>query len=796
MRKLTPVNKPKGKSFIMAKNLFIVESPAKAKTIEKYLGSDFVVKSSIGHIRDLVKKGMGVDVGNNFEPEYVIQEDKKAIVKELKKLAKEAEMVWLATDEDREGEAISWHLLEALGIDESKAKRVVYNEITKDAILKAIDNPRSIDRNLVNAQQARRVLDRLVGFELSPLLWRKVKPSLSAGRVQSVAVRIIVEREREIQNFTPESSFKVIGNFDVNGRAVVKSELPKNIKNFEEAKAFVASCQDASFAVQDLKKRPGKKSPAPPFTTSTLQQEAARKLGFSVSQTMSVAQRLYEQGIITYMRTDSVNLSQFAVNGIGAMVDENFGKEYHQVRKYSTKSEGAQEAHEAIRPTNFNLSEFEGDYAQSRLYDLIWKRTVASQMADAKFERTTVDISISNRKETLQAKGEILTFDGFLKLYIESTDDEDDDEKAGLLPDLEVGQPLILTDMNARERFTKHPPRYTEASLVKKLEENGIGRPSTYAPTISTILKRTYVVKEDRDGKERNIQVVALEGGELNDFTTTEAYGAERGKIFPTDIGMLVNDFLEENFKNIMKYDFTANVEQQFDEIAEGRRDWKGMLENFYQPFHESVEHTMEHSERVTGERLLGKDPKSNKSVYVRMGKYGPLAQIGEQAENEEDEKPKFASLRNGQSIQDISLEDALELFKLPRVVGEYDEKPLKVNIGRFGPYIQSGSLFASIPKDEDPMSIEFDRAVELMEAKKKAEAEKYINDFEHESGTIQVLNGRYGPYIKLGKKNYKIPKDQEPKEITLEQALEIIKDQDQNKGKKKKKKATKKNKK
>jgi DNA topoisomerase-1 len=769
----------------MAKNLFIVESPAKAKTIEKYLGSDFVVKSSIGHIRDLVKKGMGVDVENNFEPEYVIQEDKKQVVKELKKLAKEAEIVWLATDEDREGEAISWHLLEALGIDEKKAKRVVYNEITKDAILKAINNPRTIDRNLVDAQQARRVLDRLVGFELSPLLWRKVKPSLSAGRVQSVAVRIIVEREREIQAFNPESSFKIIGNFDVNGRAVVKSELPKNIVSFDEAKDFLTSCRDAKFKVQDLKKRPGKKSPAPPFTTSTLQQEAARKLGFSVSQTMSVAQRLYEQGIITYMRTDSVNLSELAVNGIGEMIQSEFGKEYHKPKRFSTKTEGAQEAHEAIRPTNFSLNEFDGDYAQSRLYDLIWKRTVASQMAEAQFERTTVDIEISNRAETLQAKGEILTFDGFLKLYIESTDDEDDEEKSGLLPDLEVGQPLILTDMNARERFTKHPPRYTEASLVKKLEENGIGRPSTYAPTISTILKRTYVVKEDREGQERHIRVVALEGGEVNDFETTEVYGAERGKIFPTDIGILVNDFLEENFQNIMKYEFTANVEQQFDEIAEGRRDWKKMLENFYQPFHDNVEHTLEHSDRVTGERLLGEDPKTGKNVYVRMGKYGPLAQLGEQPEDDEDEKPKFASLRNGQSIQDISLEEALELFKLPRVIGEYDEKPLKVNIGRFGPYVQSGSLFASIPKDEDPMSVEFDRGVELIELKKKADAEKYINEFEHESGAIQILKGRYGPYIKQGRNNFKIPKDVEPQSIDLNQALEIMKDQAQSKGKK-----------
>lgn len=769
----------------MAKNLVIVESPAKAKTIEKYLGQDYVVKSSVGHIRDLVKKGLGVDTEHNFEPNYEISPDKKAIVKELKDLAKKAEVVWLATDEDREGEAISWHLLEALKLDESKTKRVVYNEITKDAILKAINNPRKIDFNLVNAQQARRVLDRLVGFELSPVLWRKVKPSLSAGRVQSVAVRLIVEREREIEAFKPTSSFKVSAHFDLNGKSIFQAGLTKNLKTETEAEKFLQECANSIFKVSDLQKKPAKKSPVAPFTTSTLQQEAGRKLGFSVAQTMSVAQRLYEAGLITYMRTDSTNLSDFAVNGIKDEIVKSFGPEYHKQRTYKTKNKDAQEAHEAIRPTAFDRHAIEGEYQQQRLYELIWKRAVASQMADAQLERTTVTIDVSNSSLDLIAKGEVLKFDGFLKLYLESTDDEQEEED-GMLPDLDINQELNLTDMQARERFTHHPARYTESSLVKQMEEKGIGRPSTYAPTISTIQKRNYIVKEDRDGVERNFKYITLEGGHINSFNKTEITGAERNKLFPTDIGILVNDFLVQNFGKIVDFGFTAKVEAQFDEIAKGLIEWKDMITSFYHPFHEIVEDTIENSERVTGERELGTDPKSGKKVIVRMGKFGPIAQIGEQSEDGE-EKPQYSSLRKGQSIQTITLEEALELFKLPRTLGEYEEKPVKANIGRFGPYVQLGSLFASIPKEEDPMTITYDRAVELIEAKKKADAEKFINSFEHEKGEIQVLNGRWGPYIKQGKKNYKIPKDVEAKDLGLDEVLEIMANQPKKRAAKKK---------
>ncbi len=760
----------------MAKNLVIVESPAKAKTIEKYLGADYTVRSSVGHIRDLVKKGLGVDTENNFEPTYEISPDKKAIVKELKDLAKKAEVVWLATDEDREGEAISWHLLEALKLDESKTRRVVYNEITKDAILKAINNPRTINFNLVNAQQARRVLDRLVGFELSPVLWRKVKPSLSAGRVQSVAVRLIVEREREIETFTPENSFRVIAHFDVEGTSVFQATLTKNLTTEKEALDFLERSAESIFTVTKLEKKPAKKSPVAPFTTSTLQQEAGRKLGYAVGQTMSIAQRLYEQGLITYMRTDSTNLSEFALNGIQDEVVKSYGSEYHKRRVFKTKNKDAQEAHEAIRPTNFAMHEIDGEYQAQRLYELIWKRAVASQMADAQLERTTVTIDVSKAEKDLVAKGEILKFDGFLKLYIESTDDENEEED-GMLPNLEEGQTLDLTNMNARERFTHHPARYTEASLVKAMEERGIGRPSTYAPTISTIQKRNYIVKEEREGTERTYKFMTLEGGHINSFDRTEITGAEKNKLFPTDIGMLVNDFLVENFSRIVDYGFTAQVEQQFDEIASGLKEWKSMIDAFYHPFHENVEGTIENAERVTGERELGIDPKSGKKLIVRMGKFGPIAQIGEASEDG-SEKPQFASLRKGQSIQTISLEEALELFKLPRELGEYEGKMLKANIGRFGPYVQQGSLFASIPKEEDPLDITFDRAVELIGAKKKADAEKFINSFEHEDGEIQVLNGRWGPYIKQGKTNYKIPKDVEAKDLALDEVIHIMKNQ------------------
>ncbi len=759
----------------MAKNLVIVESPAKAKTIEKYLGKDYTVRSSIGHIRDLVKKGLGVDTKNNFEPTYEISPDKKAVVKELKDLAKKAEVVWLSTDEDREGEAISWHLLEALKLDISKTRRVVYNEITKDAILKAINKPRSIDFNLVNAQQARRVLDRLVGFELSPVLWRKVKPSLSAGRVQSVAVRLIVERERDIQKFVAVSSFRVVAFFDAEGN-IFQATLLKNLKTEEEAYAFLQKSADSLFSVLKLEKKPAKKSPVAPFTTSTLQQEAGRKLGYAVGQTMSIAQRLYEQGHITYMRTDSTNMSNFAIEGIKDEVVKSYGLEYHNKRVFKTKNKDAQEAHEAIRPTDFSKHEIDGEYQNQRLYELIWKRAVASQMSDAQLERTTITIDVSKAENDLVAKGEVLKFDGFLKLYLESTDD-DQEEEEGMLPSLENGQELILTNMNARERFTKHPARYTESSLVKAMEDKGIGRPSTYAPTISTIQKRTYIIKEERDGIERKYKLITLEGSHLNSLSQTEVTGAEKNKLFPTDIGMLVNDFLVQNFSKIVDYGFTAQVEQQFDEIAQGLKDWKSMIDSFYHPFHENVEETIENSERITGERKLGVDPKSGNKVIVRMGKFGPIAQIGE-IEEGSDEKPKYAGLRKGQSIQNISLEDALELFKLPRTLGEIEEKPVKANIGRFGPYVQIGSLFVSIPKEEDPMDITFDRALELIADKKKADAEKFINSFEHEDGEIQVLNGRWGPYIKQGRKNYKIPKDVEAKDLAFDEVIHIMKNQ------------------
>lgn len=759
----------------MAKNLVIVESPAKAKTIEKYLGKDYVVKSSVGHVRDLVKKGLGVNT-DTFEPEYAVSEDKKAVVKELKSLAKKAEIVWLATDEDREGEAISWHLLEALGLDEKKTKRIVYNEITKEAILKAINNPRELDVNLVNAQQARRVLDRLVGFELSPVLWRKVRPSLSAGRVQSVAVKMIAEREREIQAFESVSSFKIVAHFDIEGKTILKAELPKNMTNIEDAESFLKHCAKASFNINSLQKKPAKRSSAPPFTTSTLQQEAGRKFGYSVAQTMSIAQKLYEEGHITYMRTDSVNLSDFATDAIKTQIKDAFGEEYLNLKSYKTKSKGAQEAHEAIRPTNMALRGDQVNEQGKSLYELIYKRTIASQMADAEFERTTVKIGISDNKEELVAKGEVLTFDGFLKLYMEGTDEENvEEESNSLLPELTEGQDLILTNMDAKERFSHHPPRYTEASLVKKMEENGVGRPSTYAPTISTIQKRQYVVKEDREGKERAYNVLRIENGEFNSFEATEIAGAERAKLFPTDIGLLVNDFLGENFSKIIDYSFTANIEKEFDAIAEGKKEWKNMISAFYAPFHETVEDTIENSERVTGQRLLGVDPKTKKNIYARMGRFGAMVQLGETPESDDDEKPKYAGLMKSQSLSDITLEEALELFKLPKVLGEYDGKEIRVAIGRFGPYVQNGSLFASIPKGEEPLSVDLARGIELIEAKIKADKEKFINTYEHEIGEIQILNGRFGPYIKHAKKNYKIPKDQDPKKLTVEQAVELI---------------------
>ncbi|NND77179.1 MAG: type I DNA topoisomerase [Flavobacteriales bacterium] len=754
----------------MAKNLVIVESPAKAKTIEKYLGKDFMVKSSFGHVRDLEKSKLSIDVENDFKPTYVISEDKQKIVSELTKLAKEAEMIWLATDEDREGEAISWHLEEALKLEEKKTKRITFNEITKNAVLKAIDNPREINRDLVNAQQARRVLDRLVGFELSPVLWRKIKPALSAGRVQSVAVRLIVEREREIIDFKSSTFFKIVAEFDPGNGGNMKAELNKRFDTEQEAMDFLKACGDAKFQIQDLEVKPSKRKPSAPFTTSTLQQEASRKLGYSVAQTMVQAQKLYEAGFITYMRTDSVNLSETALNGSKAAILDKFGDMYSHTRTYTSRSKGAQEAHEAIRPTDFNLASVDTD--QGRLYELIWKRSVASQMADAELEKTVAKISISNRDEQFIARGEVIKFDGFLKLYMESKDDEDEDDQAGVLPPLKVDQVLDYNAINGTQRFTKHPARYTEASLVKKLEELGIGRPSTYAPTISTVQKRQYVLKENREGKKRDYLTMSLANGEVSSEKKTEITGAEKNKLFPTDVGMVVNDFLVEHFKSILSYDFTANVEKEFDEIANGQKEWIEMIKSFYTPFHTVVEDTLENSERAKGERLLGVDPKSGRNVYARIGRFGPMIQIGER---EEEEKPKFASLLKEQSITTINLEEALELFKLPRDLGEYEGDEVAAGIGRFGPFVRYGKSFVSIPKDTEftAYNITLDEAIELIKAKKEADKNKFIAEFPEKN--ISVLNGRYGPYIKAGKKNVKIPKGTDPKTLTLEDCEKIV---------------------
>lgn len=726
----------------MIKNLVIVESPAKAKTIEKFLGKDFLVKSSFGHIRDLHGKNLSVDIENGFEPEYIIPADKKKLVAELKKLANEAETVWLASDEDREGEAISWHLLEALGLKEDKTKRIVFHEITKNAITKAVENPRKIDQNLVDAQQARRVLDRLVGYELSPVLWKKVKPSLSAGRVQSVSVRLIVEREREIQNFVSQSAFKVVANFIVGGNVNLKAELPKRFSTKKEAEDFLNSCKNAEYVIEGLETKPSKKSPAAPFTTSTLQQEASRKLGFSVLQTMTVAQKLYESGKITYMRTDSVNLSNEAIGAAKKEIVSAFGEEYSQVRKFTTKSKGAQEAHEAIRPTYMNAHSISGEPQQVRLYELIWKRAVASQMSDAKLEKTTVNINITTNKEKFVAKGEVLIFDGFLKLYMESTDDENQEDDESILPPLKQGEKLQLNDIVASERFSLNPPRYTEASLVRKLEELGIGRPSTYAPTITTIVKRGYIVKEDREGKERNYTVLTLKNNQVSDKTLKEIYGAEKKKMFPSDIGMIVTDFLVEHFNKVMDYGFTAKVEEQFDEIAEGQKKWNKMIEEFYNPFHKRIEDTMENADRASGERVLGIDPESKKEVIARIGKFGAMIQIGK---TDDEEKPKFASLQPGQSLDNIELKEALELFKFPKTLGTSKGEEVVVAFGRFGPYVKLGNLFVSIPNDEDINSIDLKRALELIALKEQADAP--IDTYENLP--VQKGKGRFGPFIK-----------------------------------------------
>lgn len=754
----------------MVKNLVIVESPAKAKTIEKFLGKDFTVKSCFGHIRDLKKGDDAIEIKNNFKPVYEVSPDKKQLVSELKKLAKEAETVWLASDEDREGEAISWHLSEALGLDEQKTKRIVFHEITKNAILKAIENPRNIDKHLVDAQQARRILDRLVGFELSPVLWKKVKSNLSAGRVQSVAVKLIVEREREINSFESESQFKVLAYFNIDGKTM-QAELGKKFKTPIDAESFLKKCINAKFSISNLEVKPAKKSPAPPFTTSTLQQEASRKLGYGVSATMSIAQKLYENGHITYMRTDSVNLSDLAITASKNQIISQFGSAYSKTRKYHSKNASAQEAHEAIRPTYFENTEIEGTKQEQKLYELIWKRTVASQMADAEIEKTIATIAIEGTNEVFTATGEVLKFEGFLKVYLEGKDDEGDDENSGMLPPLKINQQLIADKIEATEKFSRPAPRYTEASLVKKLEELGIGRPSTYAPTISTIQKREYVIKEDREGKERKITQLTLKGSQLLKAELTERFGTEKSKLFPSNLGMVVTDFLNEHFDKIMDYGFTASVEKEFDEIANGYLQWSKMIDKFYGPFHKEVEKTVSSADRQSGERLLGIDPETGKNIYAKIARYGPLVQIGE---NTEDDKPRYAKLKPGQLIETITLEEAIELFRLPRIVGVFEDKEIKAATGRFGPYLIHDAKFYSIPKEEDVYTIDESKSVEIILAKRVADANKLIKEFT-EDAEIKVLNGRWGPYISKGKNNYKIPKTKKAELLTYQDVLDII---------------------
>ena len=770
----------------MQKNLVIVESPAKAKTIEKFLGNDYKVLSSYGHIRDLKKKEFSIDVANGYTPAYEIPEDKKKLVKELKAEAKKADMVWLASDEDREGEAISWHLFEVLELDPAKTKRIVFHEITKTAILKAIENPRDIDVHLVNAQQARRVLDRIVGFELSPVLWRKVKPALSAGRVQSVAVRLIVEREREVNAFVSESWYRVTAVFEVpdaNGEKVeVKAELSRRFKTKEEAHAFLESCKSADFSISDIVTRPTKKTPAPPFTTSTLQQEAARKLGFSVSQTMVIAQRLYENGQITYMRTDSVNLSDLALGTSRQAIESLMGEKYVKTRQFATKAKGAQEAHEAIRPTYMEKESISGSAQEQRLYELIWKRTIASQMADAELEKTTATIAISNSDDTFVAVGEVVVFDGFLRVYKESYDEEKEQEdESRLLPPLVVGQVLDQTEISAVQRFSLCPPRYTEASLVRKLEELGIGRPSTYAPTISTVQQRGYVEKGNKEGVKREFDVLKLKNNKITETVKSEMTGNEKAKLLPTDVGIVVNDFLMEYFPEIMDYNFTASVEKQFDEVAEGEKEWTVLMDKFYQEFHPLVEKTAQtKTEHKVGERILGTDLASGKPVSVKIGRYGPVIQIGSA---EDEEKPRFAQLPKGMALETITLEEALECFKLPRVLGEFEGKELSVGVGRFGPYVRVDKAFVSIPKGMDPLAISLEEAVELVVAKREAAENKVIKTFA-EDADLQVLNGRYGPYIAYKKKNYKIPENIEPADLTMDacfKLMEVQKAKDEN---------------
>ena len=763
----------------MQKNLVIVESPAKAKTIEKFLGKDYKVMSSYGHIRDLKTKEFSIDIEHDYAPQYVIPADKKKLVSELKSEAKSAEQVWLASDEDREGEAISWHLYEVLGLKPENTKRIVFHEITKNAILHAIETPRDININLVNAQQARRVLDRIVGFELSPILWRKVKPALSAGRVQSVAVRLIVEREREINEFVSEAAFRVIANFILpDGTTVLKAELNRRLKDKKEVEAFLESCKNASFTIDDITTKPVKKSPAPPFTTSTLQQEAARKLGYSVSQTMMIAQRLYESGLITYMRTDSVNLSDLALGTAKEAIFETYGEKYYKFRQYHTKSKGAQEAHEAIRPTYISNVEAGSSSQEKKLYELIRKRTIACQMADAELERTTISVGISGQTERFVAVGEVISFEGFLQVYMESNDDDTEKEQEnGLLPPVKLHETLSLKDIVATERFTQRPPRYTEASLVRRLEELGIGRPSTYAPTIQTIQNRENVVKGDKEGVERAYTVVSLSKGKIEEAEKTETVGADRNKLMPTDIGTVVNDFLMEYFPDVLDYNFTASVEKEFDSVAEGELVWTKAIDKFYKIFHPIVEATAAvKTEHKVGERELGIDPKSGNPVFVKIGRYGPVVQIGAaHADDKEAPKPQFASLMKGQSIDTITLEEALKLFDLPRTVGEYEGKVMVAAVGRFGPFIRHDGKFVSIPKDLNPLTITAEEAIALIEGKRVKDEQRFIKKFE-EDPEMEILKGRFGPYISYQKANYRIPKTvTDPTILTLEDCKKII---------------------
>lgn len=758
----------------MAKNLVIVESPAKAKTIGKFLGPDYTVTSSYGHIRDLKKKNFGIDMANGFEPEYEIPDDKKALVADLRKKAKEAEMVWLASDEDREGEAIAWHLFEVLGLKAETTRRIVFHEITKDAILNAIKNPRYIDLNLVDAQQARRVLDRIVGFELSPVLWKKIKPALSAGRVQSVVVRLIMEREHEIKNFRPEQFYRVNARFATADGTAVGAELSKRLADDAQARELLADCSGTTFKVSAVNVRPLKKSPAPPFTTSTLQQEAARKLGFTVSQTMMVAQRLYEAGHITYMRTDSLNLSQLALNALAKEIRGNLGEQYLHTRQYHTHSKGAQEAHEAIRPTYVDKQTIEGTAQEKRLYSLIWKRTLASQMADAEIEKTTVEILPASRQEHFTATGEVVRFDGFLKVYLESTDDETDEQTSGILPAMHEGETLSLTEMTATQRFTQQPPRYSEGSLVKKLEELGIGRPSTYATFISTILQREYVERGEKEGTSREYEILTVHpDGKISRSTRTETVGSERGKLVPTDIGEVVNEYLTENFPDILDYNFTAQTEERFDDIARGKLGWHQEIQTFYDDFHPGVDRALNtRTEHRVGERILGTDPATGRPVSVKIGRFGPMIQLGD---GEGDEKPQFASLLKGQSVSTITLEEALKLFEFPRLIGSFEDQDVTVAIGRFGPYVKHAGKFVSIPKELSPAHITLDEAVELIEKKRAADANKTLKTFD-EDADMQILNGRYGPYIKYKGGNFKIPKTvADPAALTLDECRKIV---------------------